>query len=545
MKLNRIFLVTVFISFMIGKVNAQCDTFKRVPGDAMEIHQIIFDPNNECIPHGGLVGPYTDPDPPNPDEVRRIYFIHGLGGSAKAWSKAAEACENKSLNIPGFPARKCETIRNDYTNSTISLYSAASDVRTAIANQANNDRDGGVLDPARAILIAHSQGGVVTRELMHLDMVQEPTHSSLVKGMNYGGVVMVASPLQGAQILANRNRIFEMANDGCNRVSLGPIADEIDNIDIVFDKPFKWIGPTVEKGVKNLLNKLLNNLLPKVCDMATDNIMPMFFKSYSAGITEDYNPVSTTNKISLLNNDANNAKYRDFPKMVFYAIEPQDYIFWRTLNWMLYDPNGDNGQNGPNVDYFGANDDWDLYNDIYDMKNSYRARMEQHYADYQRADYDVAVFTAWKDVYCDWWKILLNPLFYAPLCGWADGNRTDAIQRRIQEYDRYIKWSAGLDWFYSVDETWKSIIGARVQNGNTITYKDNDGVVLAESAANLPNATWQPIKIEATMTKKNGTGTVVVGSSHMQVRNDNGLKDHLNRLFNGEYDPWFKVFPKQ
>ena len=30
----------------------------------------------------------------------------------------------------------------------------------------------------------------------------------------------------------------------------------------------------------------------------------------------------------------------------------------------------------------------------------------------------------------------------------------------------------------------------------------------------------------------------------MQVRNDEGLREHLKALFDGDYDKWFKVFPQ-
>ena len=36
-----------------------------------------------------------------------------------------------------------------------------------------------------------------------------------------------------------------------------------------------------------------------------------------------------------------------------------------------------------------------------------------------------------------------------------------------------------------------------------------------------------------------GTNATSKGSTHMQVRNDEGIKEHLNKLFNGKYDPWF------
>jgi len=57
--------------------------------------------------------------------------------------------------------------------------------------------------------------------------------------------------------------------------------------------------------------------------------------------------------------------------------------------------------------------------------------------------------------------------------------------------------------------------------------KDSDGVVLAESAMNIPQATWIPQRID--------------GSTHMALRNDKNLKDELNKVFEGEVGLFFKT----
>ena len=106
--MKRLILIFGFGSFIIGKVNAQCDT--TIAFDPTTIHS-VFDFE------GGTSLSDTLPQP-NTNEVRKIYFIHGLGGSLQAWEKAARACQDSTLNIAGFPARKCETIRPNYTYHT-------------------------------------------------------------------------------------------------------------------------------------------------------------------------------------------------------------------------------------------------------------------------------------------------------------------------------------------------------------------------------------------------------------------------------------------
>jgi hypothetical protein len=265
-----------------------------------------------------------------------------------------------------------------------------------------------------------------------------------------------------------------------------------------------------------------------------EQIMPMFFKSYYAGITEDFNPASPTNKINMLNSDTNNADYRNFPKVAFYAVEPQENIFWRTLNWMaLKEPN----DSPP----FEANDDWGLYNSVNNMVNTYQGR-----ADYYLATYQFFVYKynnlAWLE------KILVGSIHAA--------NRDNA-------YNSYIAWIEGLTWLCKASESWQTIIGARelvtkpnpnynpflplsLRNNPPYIYEwvvkeANDGIVLAESASNLPKATHAPIEIYP---NKNNPVDIDKGSSHMQVRNDEGIKKALKDLFDGNYDKWFYTATK-
>jgi pimeloyl-ACP methyl ester carboxylesterase len=459
---------------------------------------LMFDPNALAEPDG-----WQDPPPPLDTTIRQIYFIHGLGGDKSSWEKTAQACQDSSLHILGFPARRCITSRPDYIYSRGSLYSAANEVRTYMNVIGTTDSTSGLARPCRSIIIAHSQGGLVARQLMHMNMVSE-TNVLPQHGMNYGGVVTVASPLQGAAILKNRTHIFTMAKDGCTRLAKG-WGVQLNVIPLIGEK----------------LKDMFNNLTESFCGFAIDNTMPMFFKEYYDGITKDYDTstVYGKNYINMLNSDTAVKKYKDFPKMAFYAVEPQENLFWRTLNWMISNPNGNNGANGPDVEYFGANDDWRFYNKIRPIIDIYQAMSITY-----RADYDV---------------------LYKKCC---------VTNKKLnQAWDRYIAWRDGYDWFTGTTGTWQMIMGGKkctsIPNPNYRSWMDpsyiiqcdeyeNDGVVLAESAANLPGATWSPIRI---CPNENSTVDFEKGSSHMQVRNDAGLKKALNDLFNGDYEKWFKT----
>ena len=442
---NRVILIIVFSSFVIGKMHAQCDSLKDVTFDGPIVPQVLN--LNDFYP------PNVDPPlPPDSNEVRRIYFIHGLGGDKTAWNKAAEACMNKSLNISGFPARKCRADRPDYITSTTSLYWAADDVRSTIENQAGLDSTLYGMRPSRAIVIAHSQGGVVMRQLMHMNMVQD-THLLPIHGMSYGGVVTVASPLQGAAILKNRQKIFALVNDGCKKLVVGPEFDLVSNVNIKLNlNGFGgWIvslfdlEDKLNTQIEKLLSNMLNNMTDPVCDFATNNIMPMFFKQYYDGITDFYNPGISQgiNHINTLNQDTTNNQYKKFPKMAFYAVEPQENLFWRTLNWMYYDPNGNNGQKGPNVGCFEANDDWRLYDSMArPLIDLYKSKSKGYQTLYNF--YNLRATDAF-----------IRGDVYAYLA---------AENRAMNAYFGQLSWEEGLTWLNNINESWQIIIGAKTIN---------------------------------------------------------------------------------
>jgi pimeloyl-ACP methyl ester carboxylesterase len=507
--MKKIILIVVFTS-LTAWIYAQCDSLRDVTYSVERAFERLTIPYFECFPQ-----------PAPPLETRRIYFIHGLGGSATAWEKAAEACENTDWNSSSFKARKCETIRADYTNSVQSLYSAASDVRNEIANQADLDRGRNLL-PEQSILIAHSQGGMIVRELMHLDMVTQTTHSSLHAGMNYGGVVTIASPLQGAKILNNRNMLLNMIGDGCNRLAKGPLADA--STTITNSLP-NIIVNLWGNNINNFLRKLFGNLTETVCGSAPNILKTLFFTDYYKGITDSYTVGAPM--INTLNNDANNDDYKPFPKVAFYAVEPQENIMWRTLNWIVNDPN--------TKDPFKADDDWQLFdNTVKPMIDLYQAKKETYYSYYTLSEWAFSMIDDAKNKQCKVWKLILCPPCMIT-CAVLDAERTKTIRERNLRYDAYTKWSDGLDWFNNANASWQTVIGARTNNSINIY---NDGVVLAESAANLPSATNEPVEIYP---NKN-TNATNRGSTHMQVRNDSGLKEHLNKLFNGNYGHFFWTY---
>lgn len=456
---------------------------------------------------------------------RRIHFIHGLGGDASSWQRASDACWDQSLNLPGFPARKVEISRPEYIYSTnTTLNSAAYDVRQQIRNQSLNDIVQYNMAPNRAILIGHSQGGMIIRALVNMDL--EPNANIPYFGKGYGGLVTIASPLQGAQIINNRDMIEQMASEAC--VSL-------------------MKGPGASNAALNVILKLFGKELTSssICNMISSNILPIFFSQYYDNITNDYKVGAPA--ITTFNADVQYPGYMAMPKIAIYGVEPRDNILWRTANWLINNPN--------DFEPFQANDDWDFYYSVIRPTYQFYLAKEINYGN------RISVL-----------QMVQNhiPSLLMPI--------TTAVNNMliINYLEKYYAWKTGVLWFNNANADWETIIGARsfsIYTDNTYychscvslpswvltpnlqtcvnkncrivipistlnvqwTYKPNDGIVLAESASNLPGATAVPPRISINNLSSYD------GSSHMQIRNDEYLRLSFFKLFEGDYGTFFKT----
>lgn len=462
--------------------------------------------------------------PGGDDGTRVVYFIHGLGGSEASWLRAGVACSNRDANTNGFRARNVESSIIDYSNYTeTDMNAPLIALINHIRNNTLNSRPEYNPDRSKNFIIAHSQGGVVARSLLRNDTyLNNP--SAQTRG--YGGLVTVASPLQGARILNNVAQITDMANDGCTNLAKGPTST------FVAQTIFSILGRDIPSSI---------------CNIATSKILPYLFKGALDSITRSYYVGAPW--IDSLNYSCNTPQYKQIPKVAFYGVEPNENIFWRTLNWFRHSPNGPS--------YWEANDDYMFYNlEIHPRILQYNG----NYVAYKNSKTNLENNWGW--------------YFSGGIVGVA------TYFTLLQSYNNKIDaWGSGVEWFNRANDRWLATIGGveyvedqtqslylcynlfntprfqYVTNSafclppNIILYKqaiykpiykESDGVVLAESAYNLPDATHAPIRLRGIMQ----SGGSFTGSSHMQIRNDGALKESLNQLFNGEYGMYFKTVEK-
>jgi hypothetical protein len=432
-----------------------------------------------------------------PPVFRRLHWLHGLGGNSNALVKVAQACMDPSLNISSFPARRVYSTVYDYSNITMSgLSFVAFQVGDKIKQTAQHDANSSI-SPNRGILFGHSQGAVLGRAILHWDLVQDTHYAATHGGRGYGGFVSIAGSLQGANILNNRDLIHLMANDACRKLAKG------------------FTEGTREGSFMNTLLRIfsktnLGDITQGVCDIFSEDVLPLFFSKYYDQITDDYTVGAFY--INTLNADTNYETYRNFPKIALYGVEPRENLLWRTANWLINDPNS--------VPPFEANNDFDFLNKtIVPMYNTYKSKYEHHKA---KAD----------AIKVGWWWWMFDPIG----AGIAQGVKSDHIKKSQA-------WQQGKEWFEHANSSWHAIIGAPLQihrtssDGKThitITAEENDGIVVKSSAENLPYATHPPVKVCP-------VGNGYAGSSHMQIRNDAGIKEALMNLFEGNYGLFFKT----
>jgi pimeloyl-ACP methyl ester carboxylesterase len=481
------------------------------------------------------IGPFhpIDEDPLEPCTLKRlVFFLHGLGGDNFSWERAANAMMFPSQQGQGFSARYCESIRLGYPNAGSTMIGIATDIRQQIITQANifqspwGPLPGYNPDQTKNFIIAHSQGGVVARTLMHNDLTTGRE--------GYGGLVTVASSLQGARIINNRPALNHFIGQACTQMLAGPVAEQLSSPNPVLNFVLQGFG-------KQIVNS--------ACNVATSSLVPELLKDMSYPAVNDYecNASHLAAMNAAAHNDAQstNPVNLAMPKIAFYGVEPMQNLIWRTFNWMVQSPN--------NVGPWEANDDFGLLNNaIYPLKNNYATHAQQNH---------------------DAWVALENKWY-----SWWPGTQNTIALYKTRE----VAWQKGVDWIAGANSSWTAIIGALVEvplgtacncicleSGKLVshiatdcsvcqllcpnnlissdpftlmgwTYKDNDGVVLAESAQEMPYATHLPVLLQGS----DDPGPPPTGSSHMQIRNDDALRKHLTLLLNGDYNEFFFMTPQ-
>ncbi len=386
-------------------------------------------------------------------------------------------------------------------------YNASQSSLNACADELRSDINAvlnGAVNTEKNFIVAHSMGGLVTRVLGEM--------ANPAGGPAYNGVITFGTPHLGAAVantLVNSpEKINAFLTQACKELSAGPVNESINNTGIL--------------GRVAVAFGFAGGVLANACDAGIGEGFPLVSSFLSTGLEGQ---LTTTVASSLPPTPTGN-------KAVFYGVEDDDNetLTPRFMGAVMHSAN--------EFPVYGADASDGLGITMVNHElNNYVSK--HHYWDEQ----------------CAPWYLWLT----CPPC---------AIAEEIRYNQLTNSWKKGVDWFPTLNPSWKYLIGALDLNieqtgcqcdtysyGNlqyTQTYhgvtdcdayesssstqwtecnpyyevfsqtQPSDGFILQESAMNMPGLNY-PVQ-------------VMQGSNHLQMRNDSQMGDAVNLIFNNGID---------
>ena len=512
--------------------------------------------NTTFAPPSGPTTPSGPSGGPPPTGERLIMFLHGLSGNAESWLDVANATQTQigaSSQIDDYPARKAICKRPLYSENNMDAAALAVQDRLLEID----DLNGLIDDMERTFIVAHSQGGLVAR---NLDLAYATPELSDITAdqRRFYGLVTFGTPHQGSLILDNLGQFVQMSENACFGIAAGPIAEGIEgvlafdffeqlmNFEAIRDKMCSMLGEEDDPFTlqqEGVVNMFLDQL----------PLTSLEFNTGSVFLTEINNPVQ--GQVSVLPTAR---------KVAFYGIEEQP-VLWRELyNLQVKLPN--------DFEPFGAADDSPLVIRTNELHVFAAAKLD-----------------AWQSEVEDWaWQtpllcisgvigqlVTIGPATLIP-CAFALTQQQDAVETRNA-------WQTTVDWWETANDQYRAIIGELQQDATTVVqacqceqyinselvntwpqeqgsgctaYAGNqsdyticqsgysmeiafvthlsDGLVPIESQVGYPGATTEPDPYGNPASKY-----LMNKSNHQQMRNDPNTKVMMLRLFNSEFGNWF------
>ncbi len=466
---------------------------------------------------------------------RIILWLHGLGGGTESWSRAVIATDQGATN---FPARKAYSLNPEYNENTNITY-AAYDIKQKLVNQSTINAQ---LPENRInnFIVAHSQGGQVSRELNHFCENDADKY--------YGGMVTFTSSHHGAQILNNVNEglLEDFSTWGCEKLTSGPLQSFLNAV------------PVINFIVNS--QKLQKNIQQSICPPVAGVADLFVSMSHNPPLSNDYQ-VGAANLTKLQNYELDpNRTFRPYRVNVYSAEPDQGYLIWRTLNYAKmgsteFEPFKANADEGANI----LGDVHSLKYEIDKMKTWYED--QYHY-------WEDRAKNCWKPKQESNWGDFISDI----LSGGASNSVQWSINCKNSRQNRDA-FEESLEFFDQANNRYKHVIGVRylatgqnllcvcrsmngnnqiistsfvdsyqecydkedyysscnIENVETYNYfaeLPSDGIISTQTQMGLPGADWE---------------IPVTNSSHMQVRNDENARIVLFNLYNGTILPFFQT----
>ena len=556
-KLNSIIVIFTLLFanslFMQAQNDCTVDTLNKVlngiPGDAIEL------PDIEVLNEG--IGSRS-----GFDDYRMLFFVHGLNGDEESWSRAATAVEDGVTDDEGntiFPAYKVFSRQPNYSYNQQGL----SETAKALRDHLKTDEDlllNTDYDRTDGMIISHSQGGLVSRALdryysenANLDM------------RRFGGMVTVCTPNQGAQLLNNHydnNAFISFIQDLGNDLSAGPIAEFAEGSFVMGLLNMAFNLQDMAQGTANTLIALFAGFL---VDLET----PVVTEEYQVGAPQ----LDVLNEYTPRTKRANGEiKHTDI--VPFYAIrdiltfdESITFDRLRRSDGGLPTTETVTLTNVPvpislaTMQYFVESPNNSPTFSSQDVESVLSGRFHAMHLDYKAKVEEFKQPTFWKPAVHPLWGIWEIRSNRKKLNAYKKGVEfMDKFDRRYRTvigalYSESVPYNSTCVctspyWFLPIEtpaingecsaDQYPTIeqVTCELQPSSVHTIiwhtKESDGVVLAESQMDVPQATYF-----------NEFLLRLDGSTHMRVRNDENTRVMLESVLNGNIGDFFKTELKE
>lgn len=511
------------------------------------------------------------------DEYRMVYWISGLSSERSQWDRAAGASDGTEP-VAGFEPRKIVTsVPEIYELDASSIVPYISSHSLQVELPVNDPELPVGYDAANGIVIAHSQGGLIARSL---DRQYHSTGNTLDR--HFGGIATFGTPNRGAKIIDNRYEVKQLLNKWAREMSAGPLYMDWSTFPVFFQDD---IGSLVfEETVRNYFSAdmgahYLSTEVPAVNDaFRTDSDLVGDLANYSStsdlvafyGVKERGQNIPHV-KVSGPPGNTLKGDFWNVPVPVS----------WQALHYFRQDVNEE--------DHFTARDGEHMTAVLAHVTQFNYAQMATGAKAHAWADTKLAIAAIAGGVLVSLVP-KIGPAASAAAFVFASMLNDRANRWRVAAGE----WQRGADMMEKFDDLYLASIGALTKEvdkeitrrqcvcivgspfigyqevryypapgeqcgdrpiqvpdaprGDGITivcheetrtvalsyvnrYHSSDGVILAESAMEIPQYTSRPRPL--------------IGSSHMGMRNDRGTETALNAIYNGDVGDFFETAKKE
>ena len=274
---NLIYIFSI-VSFLISThITAQ---------DNCNNQSIDFNYSENNIPTNAAEGsgPFPPPPPPPFEDERIVGYIHGISGGSNTWVSARNWTE-ETYELAVTPTELY------YNMDNLKDASARIQEQMNIANINHVINTNSTYDYASSFLVAHSLGGLVSRDIEYRTL-----HTSQSDWQQqFGGLITFGTPHQGTGLVNNSELAIEIAQEGCSLASatyvsqfieenfsnLGVLSGFVKNFlysitlesdDELEDQGISIQGIVCDNILSFVLNSAFSGMLPQIAsDMSPDS----------------------------------------------------------------------------------------------------------------------------------------------------------------------------------------------------------------------------------------------------------------------------------